>query len=149
VAKNKIQHMTADGKVHTRLSTRTYTHVVVADLDKAYHMAGKLVGPGPAVVAYTNAGSTSSFEGQWAHRSTAPLRLEPVNNGERAEDQETSIRTSASEYVTGLELGVVSTVSNVNLARRWNRSEALQVLAVIKAKHDNGAELFLNPKVAK
>lgn len=59
-----------------------------------------------------------------------------------------SIMTSASEYVTGINCGTVSTVSNVNDAKRMPEREARDMLRIIKAKHDNGAELFRNPAQA-
>lgn len=56
-----------------------------------------------------------------------------------------SIMTSAAEYVTGIEAGAVSTVPSVNHAKRMPESEAREALRTIRAKYDNGAEMFQNP----
>lgn len=85
MAKNKLSHQTADGKVHTRLSTRTYAYVIVADLIQECSLAGKKIGPGPSVVAWSNSPSVANFVKQWGRHSKSGLRNEPVNNGTRAE----------------------------------------------------------------
>lgn len=55
-----------------------------------------------------------------------------------------SIMTSASEYVTGINCGTVSTVPNVNEAKRMPWREARDMLRIIQARYDNEATLFLN-----
>jgi hypothetical protein len=55
------------------------------------------------------------------------------------------IRMRAGEYVIGYESGTVSTVEGANAhryARVWNKGEASRILAAIKAKYENDAELF-------
>lgn len=71
-----------------------------------------------------------------------------VSPPEGLDVKEFSIMTSASEYVTGIEAGAVSTVSDVRQAKRFDRKEAGETLRTIKAKYDNGAEIIRNPESA-
>lgn len=74
-----ILHLLANGTLARRDSTRTYTHVIVADLADVCSIANKNVGPGPSVVGYTNTGSIPAH----MPRMYGPCHLEAVNNGER------------------------------------------------------------------
>lgn len=49
------------------------------------------------------------------------------------------IVTSASEYVTGIESGTVSTTSSIRHAVHMDAEQARSILRTIKAKYDNGA----------
>lgn len=55
-----------------------------------------------------------------------------------------SIMTSAAEYVTSYNTGCITTGASVRAAKRWTEKEAREVLRIIKAKIDSGAEMFQN-----
>jgi hypothetical protein len=50
--KHTYKHQTEDGTVHTRKTDRTYSHVLIADMDQETSVNNHVAGPGPVVLSW-------------------------------------------------------------------------------------------------
>lgn len=76
--KTKLSHQTADGKVHTRTTARTYSHVIVA----TNKVSGETSCPSWVGRPDLVAGALAQHKG-WPTEWT--FHAEPINNGSRTE----------------------------------------------------------------
>lgn len=81
MAKQKIKHQTADGKVHTRVTARTYSHVLVWTSPTGELSVTNWVGRADLVAAAL--AGTARYAAGAACKGVGTYHAEPLNHGAR------------------------------------------------------------------